>query len=121
MNALDIAVLVIFALFILEGIYKGFLSTVLSIGAFIVSWALAMAFMPLAANAVKGNESLYNMMLYYTEGSEYIGDTELAHTTISAMSSEEIDGIITGADLPFVINNLVCIYYKNVFIFNQMG
>ena len=101
MNALDIAVLIIFALFILQGVYKGFLSTALSIGAFLVSWGLGMLFMPLAANNVKANESLYNMMLYYTEGSEYIGDTELAHTGISAIGSEQLNSIIANAEMPY--------------------
>ena len=37
MNLLDYAILAIFAAFLLSGVYKGFLSTLLSIGCYIVS------------------------------------------------------------------------------------
>ncbi len=101
MNILDAAMLIIMALFILAGLYKGFLSTVLGIGAFIVSWLFGFAFMPLAANAVKSSEKLYTMMLYYTEGSEYIGDVELSKTSISELSSVQLRSVISGANLPY--------------------
>ncbi|MEG1547426.1 MAG: CvpA family protein [Clostridia bacterium] len=101
MNLLDLAVLGIFALFVLSGLYKGFLSTVLSIGAFIVSGIFSMIFMPLASAGVVANESLYNMMLYYTEGGEYIGNVELSRTNISTISAEQLKQIITDSNLPY--------------------
>lgn len=42
MNLLDYAILAVFAVFLLSGIYKGFLSTLLSIGAYIVSWLVGI-------------------------------------------------------------------------------
>lgn len=107
MNILDTAILLIFALFILAGLYKGFLSTILSIGSFIVSWGLGMAFMSPAASAVKNSESLYNMMLYYTEGSEYIGDAELARANIATVSSTQLNDIITKAEIPYPMGKAI--------------
>lgn len=101
MNLLDFAILAVFIFFILSGIYKGFLTTLLNIGAYILSWLLAFIFLSVGANAIKGNEGLYNQMLYYTEGSEYVGDVELAKTDISDISSAELADILDKADLPY--------------------
>lgn len=89
------------AFFVLLGIYKGFLSTILSIGAFIMSWLVAMVFLSVGSNLVKDNDQLFNMMLYYTEGSEYVGDVELAKTPISEITSEQLAGITGDSDLPY--------------------
>ncbi|MEA5060084.1 hypothetical protein SDC9_149744 [bioreactor metagenome] len=101
MNILDLAVLAVLALFALAGFYRGFLTTLLNLGAFVVSSVLAFLFMPLAATGIKGSESLYNMMLYYTEGSEYITNAEYVRANISSVSSGDLSDIITSAHLPY--------------------
>ena len=78
MNLLDIAVLAVLVLFVLHGIYRGFLPTLLSIGAYILAWLVAIVLLPVGSNAIRSNEKLFNTMLYYTEGSEYVGNVELA-------------------------------------------
>ncbi|MBQ3201028.1 MAG: hypothetical protein IJB22_03815 [Clostridia bacterium] len=101
LNLLDYAILLVFALFLFGGVYKGFLSTLFSIGAFIVSWLVSILCVPLGARAVKSSEALFNMMLYYTEGSEYIADAELSRMPISALSTAEINEIVSAADVPY--------------------
>ncbi|MBQ9833268.1 MAG: CvpA family protein [Clostridia bacterium] len=101
MNLLDIAILAVLFFFMLSGFYKGFLSTALSTGAYIVSWLISIIFLPLAANGIKLNADLYNMMLYYTEGSEFINDIELSRAPISSISSSQLSEIITQSDLPY--------------------
>lgn len=101
MNILDYAIVALLLLFTLYGVYKGFLPTLLSIGAYIVTWLLALVLMSIGTNAVKGNESLYNMMLYYTEGSEFVPDIELARTDIMQISSSELNQIIIESELPY--------------------
>lgn len=51
MNPIDIAVLVILALFALAGLYRGFLTALFNLGAYLVSILLALLFMPLGATA----------------------------------------------------------------------
>lgn len=100
MNLLDYGVLAILALFVLLAVYKGFLSTALSVGAYVVAWLLALVFMPLAARGIQNSENLYNMMLYYTEGSEYIINNvgvEEARTPIQDLTTGQINDIITQA------------------------
>ena len=55
MNIIDLAVILVLAFFVLSGIYKGFLPTVMGIAANIVSWACGMIFMPIISNLVTGS------------------------------------------------------------------
>lgn len=103
MNLLDLAFIALLLLFFLHGVYRGFVSSALSIGAFILSVLLAFAFFRPVSNAVCAHEKLYTMMLYYTEGSEYIDDVEYVRVGIDELSQEELTAIIDAADLPYPI------------------
>jgi uncharacterized membrane protein required for colicin V production len=102
-NLLDIAVLAVLIFFVLQGIYRGFLSTLLSIGAYILAWLVAMVLLPVGSNAVMSNEKLLNTMLYYTEGSEYVNDVELAKTNINEISTDTLNSVFSNADLPYPV------------------
>lgn len=107
MNILDFAALLVFALYVLGGFYRGFLYSALSIGAYMVSWLTGLLLMPFGASAVKGSEKLYGMMLYYAEGSEYVKDAELARKTISSLSADQIKAIIDEAGLPYPMGKAI--------------
>ena len=101
MNLIDIAVIGVLALFILHGIYKGFLPTLLSIGAYILAWLAAIVLLPVGSNSIRGSEKLFNTMLYYTEGSEYVNDVELARKSIDEISTDTLNAVFARADLPY--------------------
>ena len=101
MNLIDIAVIGVLALFILHGIYKGFLPTLLSIGAYILAWLAAIVLLPVGSNSIRGSEKLFNTMLYYTEGSEYVNDVELARKSIDEISKDTLNAVFAKADLPY--------------------
>jgi len=106
LNILDTCILAVFLFFILTGAYKGFLHTALSLGAYLLSWLLGMLLMPMCANLVKGNARLFDMMLYYTEGSEYVanipnGGVEWARTNIASFTSQELAEILQAANTPY--------------------
>ncbi len=101
MNLIDIAVIGVLALFILHGIYKGFLPTLLSIGAYILAWLAAIVLLPVGSNGIRGSEKLFNTMLYYTEGSEYVNDVELARKSIDEISTDTLNAVFAKADLPY--------------------
>lgn len=103
MNLLDFAVIGIFAIIILLGLYKGFLHSACSTIALILSCILAFVFMPVMSNSIRANENLYNMMQYYTEGSEFINDSELSKSDISTLSSADLNEIINNSNLPYPI------------------
>ena len=101
MNLIDIPVIGVLALFILHGIYKGFLPTLLSIGAYILAWLAAIVLLPVGSNSIRGSEKLFNTMLYYTEGSEYVNDVELARKSIDEISTDTLNAVFAKADLPY--------------------
>ena len=101
MNLIDIAVIGVLALFILHGIYKGFLPTLLSIGAYILAWLAAIVLLPVDSNSIRGSEKIFNTMIYYTEGSEYVNDVELARKSIDEISTDTLNAVFAKADLPY--------------------
>ena len=120
MNFIDIAILLILAITILGGLYRGFVNTVLNIGATIVSLLIGRICIPFISNLVKGSADLFNMMLYYTEGSEYVAitDVELTRASISNISSEQLHTVLQNADMPIpmdrcVIKNIASEAFRN--------
>lgn len=107
LNLIDIAVLVLFAFFLLAGWYRGFMNTLLSLGAYIVSCGLALLLRPLLSNWVRGNASLYNMALYYAEGGELVKDAGLARTNIGSISSGQLAGVMESANLPIPLEDRI--------------
>jgi len=108
-NILDIVVIGLFALFLLSGWFRGFLFSVFSLGAYLLSCLLAMLFMPNLAQSIKGNAELYNTMLYYTEGAEYVTsvNVELARLPIDTLSAEELTGVMQAAEVPYPISQRI--------------
>lgn len=93
MNLLDFVILAILGLFVLAGVYKGFLYTSIDILLFILCAAFAFLITPLVAFKVEQNEQVFNTMLYYTEGSENIYDVEYSKKNITEISNAELEDI----------------------------
>lgn len=104
-NWLNLAVLLIFALCVLSGVYRGFLVAVLSVAAFFIAWLLSFVLMGSVSNSIRSNEGLTNAMVYYTEGSEKLASVELARIPVSQV--DDIDAIMANADLPYPIGDLI--------------
>lgn len=100
LNILDLAVLILFAYFLLAGWYAGFVNTLFSLGAYTLSCGLSLLLHPLLANWVKSNAGLYNAALYYAEGAELVKDVEFARANISSLGSAQLAGIMESAKLP---------------------
>ncbi|HWQ05584.1 MAG: hypothetical protein ABFD03_04245 [Clostridiaceae bacterium] len=109
MNFIDIAILLVLGITILGGLYRGFVSTVYNFGATVVSLIVGRICIPLVSSLVKGNADLFNMMLYYTEGSEYVAitDVELTRTSIASISSEQLHTVLQNADMPLPMDRCV--------------
>lgn len=109
MNFVDIGILLILAICILGGYYRGFISTLLGLCATLFSFLVGRLCIPLIASAVRGHQSLYSMMLYYTEGAEYVAatDVELTRVPISQISAEQLRAILEKADMPLPMDNAV--------------
>ena len=109
MNFIDIAILLILAITILGGLYRGFVNTALNICATIGSILFGRILIPLVSGLIKGSAELFNTMLYYTEGSEYVAitDVELTRAPISGISAEQLHAVLQNADMPIPMDRCV--------------
>ena len=109
MNFVDIFILLVLAVCVLGGYYKGFLSTLVRIGMTLLSFFLALSLSPLLSGAVRGQQDLYDMLLYYTEGSEYVAatDVELTRVGISQVTSEKLREVLRNANMPIPMDTAV--------------
>ena len=109
MNFVDIFILLVLAVCVLGGYYKGFISTLVRIGATILSFFLALALSPLVSGAVRGQQDLYATLLYYTEGSEYVAltDVELTRTGVAQVTSEQLRIVLRNANMPIPMDAAV--------------
>ncbi|MEZ4508966.1 MAG: hypothetical protein R2912_06710 [Eubacteriales bacterium] len=109
MNFIDIAILLVLAITILGGLYRGFVSTVLNIGATIVSVLFGRILIPVVSGLVKSSEGLFQTLLYYTEGSEYVAitDIELTRAPISGISTDQLHVVLENADMPLPMDRCV--------------
>lgn len=77
MNFLDIIIIVLIALYVLNGVYRGFIPSLLNLGGFFVSWIGAFIGYPLLSGQLVQSD-LFSSLRFYMEGAEKIGDVELA-------------------------------------------
>ena len=101
MEIVNLAIIAVFAIFVLAGVYKGFLWNLAALGATIVSLLIALIFMRSMAKLIVANQSLYSAMLSYTEGKEDIYDVDLVNRDITTLTNAEIDEIMERSNLPF--------------------
>ncbi len=100
MNIIDIAILAVLAVSVLYGMYRGFISGVLSVAALIGSAALAFAMSGELATWLQGNRTLVSTLLYYTDAGSRIGDLELSLLPASQVTQNALTQILSGAKLP---------------------
>lgn len=102
MSIISVGILLILAIAILGGYYRGFVSTVLGLIASFASILFARLIGPVAAGIVKSDEKLFSTLLYYTEGAEFVAktDVELTRRSIDVISEETLDTVIRIADMP---------------------
>lgn len=101
MEIVNLAIIAVFAIFVLAGVYKGFLWNLAALGATIVSLLIALIFMRSMAKLIVANQSFYSAMLSYTEGKEDIYDVDLVNRDITTLTNAEIDEIMERSNLPF--------------------
>ena len=107
MNILDFAIIAILGLFVLGGLYKGFMHTAIDILCFMLSTLFAFLLMPIVSFNVVQNESVFNTMLYYTEGSENIYDVEYKKKNIAEISNAELEDIYSHSDVAFPMDERI--------------
>ena len=107
MNIIDIMILVVLGVSVLFGMYRGFISGVLSLAGLIGSAALAFAMSGELAAWLKGNETLVQTLLYYTDAGSRITNLDLSLLSVSQISESSLISGIAGASGSMTIAQLM--------------
>ena len=98
----DLMILLILAIALLAGYYRGVIYSAINLGVSILSFVMALLLCTTLSGVVQKRQSLYEMMLYYFEGYEYINETsvELVHVSVSQIGEKELAVVVKNADMP---------------------
>lgn len=100
MNIIDILILAVLGVSLIFGLYRGFISGVLSVAALIGAAAATFAVSPSLAAWLQGNDTLVNTLMYYTDAGSRIKDLDLSLLTVSQVTQGALTQIMAGAQLP---------------------
>ena len=109
----DLVILLILSIALLAGYYRGVVYSAISLGMSVLSFALALLLCTTLSGMVQKRQNLYEMMLYYFEGYEYINETsvELVHVSVAQISDRELNLVVKNANMPAPFDQAVT---KNV-------
>ncbi|MDO4741499.1 MAG: CvpA family protein, partial [Eubacteriales bacterium] len=85
---------------VIYGMYRGFISGVLSVAALIGAAMLSFAVSGDLAAWLKGNETLVNTLIYYTDAGSRISNLDLALLSVSQVTESALAQILQSANLP---------------------
>ena len=100
MNIIDILILIIIGVSVIFGMHRGFISGVLSVAALIGAAALALATSGDLAAWLKGNETLVETLMYYTDAGSRVSSLDLSLMSVSQVTSSALAQILQSANLP---------------------
>lgn len=100
MNIIDILILIVLGVSVILGMYRGFISGVLSVAALIGSAVFALMASGELAAWLQGNQTLVDTLLYYTDAGSRIGSLDLSLLSVSQVSDSALAQILKSANLP---------------------
>ncbi len=83
MNIVDLCIVAVIGASILFGMYRGFVSSILSAGGCLLSLGLSVWLYPMIAGPIQANGQLNATLLNYTDALTRMGDQSLAGTVVS--------------------------------------
>lgn len=100
MNIIDFVILAVLAVSVIFGLYRGFISGVLSVAAVVGSAVFAFAAGGRLAAWLSGNQTLVDTLLYYTDAGSRISDLNLALMNVGSLSEQALTQVLKSAGLP---------------------
>ena len=107
MNIVDIVIIAILGLSVLVGLYRGFISSVASMGSCLISLGLSFWLSPKLAAAIQNNPEILKTLVSYTDAATKIGDQTLASTSVASLTQGTIMDILNKVSLPAPLNTLL--------------
>ena len=100
MNIIDILILAVLAVSVIYGMHRGFISGVLSLAALIGAAALSFAMSGQLAAWLKGNRTLVDTLMYYTDAGSRVSSLDLSLMSVSQVTESALAQILSSANLP---------------------
>lgn len=107
MNVIDIVILAILGLSVLVGLYRGFISSVASMGGCLLSLGFSFWLSPKLAEAIQNNPSILKTLVSYTDAATKLGDQALASSNVTTLTETGITEILNKVSLPAPLNTLL--------------
>ena len=107
MNIVDYAILAIIALSVLWGFYRGFIQSVLSMGAVLLALVGSFMLYPQIAGSIQNNQDLARSLIHYTDAASRLGDLELSVARVGSLSQGAIDSILQNIQLPAPMDTIL--------------
>ena len=107
MNIIDIVILGIIGLSVLVGLYRGFISSVASLGGCMLSLGLSFWLSPMLATWVQSNPDFVRTLMSFMDASTRLGDQTLAQTNVATLTGDKITEIISRVSLPAPLDSLL--------------
>lgn len=107
MNIVDFVLIGLIAVSLLWGLYRGFIQSVLNIGASLLSFLGSFLLYPSIANAIQSNQGIVRNLIHYTDAGSRIGDLELSLTKVADLSQGTLENVMQNASLPAPFDKLL--------------
>lgn len=100
MNLIDILILFVVGISVVYGFYHGFIQTVSSLAALLLSIFAAFLIGPRLANYFMGDAAVTGLLSTYTDAVVRVGDFDLASSSVVNISQATVDTILKSVSLP---------------------
>ena len=107
MNIVDIVIIAILGLSVLVGLYRGFISSVASMGGCLLSLELSFWLSPKLANLIQSNPEILKTLASYTDAATKLGDQTLAAADVTTLGQTGIAEIVSKVSLPAPLSTLL--------------
>ena len=107
MNIVDIVIIAILGLSVLVGLYRGFISSVASMGSCLLSLGLSFWLSPKLATLIRNNPDILKTLASYTDAATKLGDQTLANTGVADLTPGTISQIMAKVSLPPPLDSLL--------------
>ena len=107
MNLFDALIWAVILLSMIYALYRGFVHSVLSQAALLLSLLIALPLSAGPANQLQGNTSFTSLLVTYTDAVARVGDYDLANTPVTGIGDDTIDHVLQNVRLPSALSGIL--------------
>lgn len=107
MNLIDWIIVGIIAFSVLMGMYRGFIASVASMGGCLASLGASYALSPKLAEFLQERTTVGNTLMSYADAATRLKDASLSVLSVTGLSEESINGILSRVSLPAPLDTLL--------------